>query len=143
MRTSVWAAACGVFWLAACAMPVDPTTGQPATVSMDGSVVLPLASVYDDGTGQLYMEGTMKAYRSGVSSFAQKSEGGFSCTGATDESWSGTQTCSDGSVFRFAIPADQRGKLSGAYLMADKGARIAVGWGGKANQASLTEMLAQ
>ena len=116
-----------------------PTTG----IAFDGSVNLRLASVYDDGTDRVALFGAMKAYRSGISSFTLSSPAGLTCTGQTDQSWSGRQTCSDGSTFAFTIPPDQRGKLSGAYIVQAPGARIAVGWGRKASEATLAGLLDQ
>lgn len=117
--------------------PATPATG----IARDGSIKLRLAAVYDDGSDRVALLGSMKAYRSGVSSFTLSSPAGFTCTGQTDETWTGQQTCSDGSTFTFTIPPDQRAKLSGAYIVQAHGARIAVGWGRKADQATLGALL--
>ena len=145
-RTSWMSATAGLAFLLGCTVPTEGIlTSAPASptagIAVDGSVTLRLASVYDDGSDRLALFGTMKAYRSGVSSFTLSSPAGFTCSGRTDETWSGRQTCSDGSSFAFTIPPDQRGKLSGAYIVPMPGARVAIGWGRKADQVALGVLL--
>ena len=144
LKKSWMCSAVGLALLLGCtAPPVSPSATPTGGIGFDGSVNLQMASLYDDGTGRVALSGAMKAYRSGVSSFTLSSPAGLTCTGQTDETWSGQQTCSDGSTFTFTIPADQRGKLSGAYIVQAPGVRIAVGWGRKANEAALVALLDQ